>query len=104
MFLHFACIIILNGQQIQSTSKDEEVVLFSDRNLYIAGEHILFSAYLKADVKANQTEKTAVLYCELIGSDGNKIAGCKYLIKNSSAFGYLTIPSDITTGIIPDLK
>jgi hypothetical protein len=40
-----------------------------------------------------------VLYCELIAPDGNKIAGNKYLIKNSSAFGYLAIPKDIITGI-----
>jgi hypothetical protein len=99
MFLHFACHITLNGQQSRSSTKDEEVILFSDRNLYIAGEQIMFSAYLKTNVEANQTEKTGVLYCELIGSDGNKITGCKYLIKHSSAIGYLTIPGDITTGI-----
>jgi hypothetical protein len=98
MFLHFAGFLILNGQQSQSIMRGERVVLFSDRNLYIAGEQILFSACLQTEAEVNQTENSRVLYCELITPDGNKITGYKYLIKNSSAFGYLTIPKDITTG------
>jgi hypothetical protein len=99
MFLHYTGLLIINGQQSQSIMRGERVVLFSDRNLYIVGEKILFSACLQTEVEANQPENSRVLYCELITPEGNKIAGHKYLIKNSSAFGCLTIPKDITTGI-----
>jgi len=99
VFLHFTGFLILNGQQSQSKITGEKVVLFSDRTLYITGEQILFSAFLQSEVETNQAEMSRVLYCELIAPDGNKIAGNKYLIKNSSAFGYLAIPKDIITGI-----
>ena len=99
VFLHFTCLLILNGQQYQSKITNEKVILFSDRTLYITGEQILFSAFLQSEVEMNQAEMSRVLYCELIAPDGNKITGNKYLIKNSSAFGYLVIPKDIITGI-----
>jgi hypothetical protein len=99
VFLHFTCLLILNGQQYQSKITNEKVILFSDRTLYITGELILFSAFLQSEVEMNQAEMSRVLYCELIAPDGNKITGNKYLIKNSSAFGYLVIPKDIITGI-----
>ena len=99
VFLHFTGLLILNGQQFQSKITDEKVILFSDRTLYITGEQILFSAFLQSEVEMNQAEMSSVLYCELIAPDGNKITGNKYLIKNSSAFGYLVIPKDIITGI-----
>jgi hypothetical protein len=99
VFLHFTGLLILNGQQYQSKITNEKVILFSDRTLYITGEQILFSAFLQSEVEMNQAEMSRVLYCELIAPDGNKITGNKYLIKNSSAFGYLVIPKDIITGI-----
>jgi hypothetical protein len=99
VFLHFTGLLILYGQQSQSKITGEKVTLFSDRTLYITGEQILFSALLQSEVETNQAEMSRVLYCELISPDGNKISGNKYLIKNSSAFGYLAIPKDIITGI-----
>jgi hypothetical protein len=99
VFLHFTSLLILYGQQSQSKITGEKVTLFSDRTLYITGEQILFSAFLQSEVETNQAEMSRVLYCELISPDGNKITGNKYLIKNSSAFGYLAIPKDIMTGI-----
>lgn len=99
VFLHFTGLLILNGQQYQSKITAEKVILFSDRTLYITGEQILFSALLESEIETNQSEMSHVLYCELISPDGNKITGNKYLIKNSSAFGYLAIPKDIITGI-----
>ena len=99
LFLHFTGLLILNGQQSQSKITGEKVVLFSDRTLYITGEQILFSASLQSEGETNQAEMSRVLYCELIAPDGSKIACNKYLIKNSSAFGYLAIPKDIITGV-----
>lgn len=99
LFLHIAGLLILNGQQSKPNQTHERVVLFSDRTLYVAGEQILFSAFIQSGADTNHAESSHVLYCELIAPDGNKITGNKYLIKSSSAFGYLAIPNDITTGI-----
>ena len=97
--LHIACPLILNGQQSKPVQTGERVVLFSDRTLYIAGEKILFSAFIKSKVETNQAESSRILYCELLTPDGNKIASDKFLITNYSSSGSLDIPNDITTGI-----
>jgi hypothetical protein len=90
--------IMLSGQQSQTIQSGERVVLFCDRTLYIAGEQILFSAFLQTRDESIKTELSRVLYCELITPDGSKIVGNKYLFENYSASGYLNIPNDITTG------
>ena len=90
---------VLNGQQSLTLQSGEKVVLFCDRTLYIAGEQILFSAFLQKGDVSNKADSSHVLYCELITPEGNKIVGNKYLIENSSVSGYLAMPNDITTGI-----
>lgn len=100
MLLHFVGLLILNGQQSQSIMTGERIILFSDRTLYIAGEPILFSAFIQIGDESNNAESgSRVLYCELITPDGIKIEGKKYMIENSSASGYLKIPGEITSGM-----
>jgi hypothetical protein len=98
LLLHFAGLLILNGQQSKPDQMGEKVVLFSDRTLYISGEQILFSAFIQLGNGIHHEELSRVLYCELITSNGNKITGNKYLINNFSASGCLTIPDYIITG------
>jgi hypothetical protein len=93
------CPLILNGQQDKPDQPGERVILFSDRTLYIAGEKILFSAFLQSGIKTNQIESSRILYCELVTPDGNKIVSDKFLIQDYSSSGNLKIPGDIITGI-----
>jgi hypothetical protein len=68
--------------------------LFTDRNMYIIGEVIRFSA-------VDPYEKDSadrVLYVELITSDGIRINGGKYLLGNGKAGGCLEIPEDLFSG------
>lgn len=90
--------VALYGQRGISIQPGERVILFSDRTLYIAGENILFSAFLQSLDGLDKYELSRVLYCELITPDGNKINGNKYLIENAFTCGYLSIPGDIITG------
>jgi hypothetical protein len=90
---------ISNCQQTRFVQTGESVELFSDRNLYIAGEEVLFSAYIQPADGQNNSEYSSVLYCEIVTPGGDRIAGNKYLIENSSASGSITIPGDIITGI-----
>jgi hypothetical protein len=87
------------GTVIQVNSLDtirESVFLFTDRNLYITGEKILFSAIV-SDADPDES-KSRILYCEIITPDGNKITGGKYLITNSGSSGELPIPQDLISG------
>jgi hypothetical protein len=90
--------IALEGQQSIPFQTEERVILFSDRTLYVAGEQILFSAFIISGNEIQNEELSRILYCELITPEGDKIASSKYLIENSSASGYLTIPDYILTG------
>jgi hypothetical protein len=99
LVLLLAGIFTLKAQEGKASPAGERVELFTDRTLYIAGEKILFSAYVQSEKVTEQPELSRVIYCELITPDGNKISGNKYLINSFYAFGYLAIPEDITTGI-----
>jgi len=90
--------VIINGRQSLTIQSGERVVLFCDRTLYIAGEQILFSAFLQTEEISDQTRSSRVLNCELITSDGNQIAGNKYLFKDSYVSGHFNISNDIITG------
>lgn len=89
----------LSGQQIPAIQQGERVIIICDRNLYIAGERLFFSAFLQTADGSAKTDPGRVLYCEIISPDGNKITGDKYLIENSRASGSIAIPVDIITGI-----
>jgi len=73
----------------------ENVILNSDRNTYITGEIIQFSAL----VSNNQQELLSqIIYIELITPKGKQIKGVKYKIKESVVCGQLNIPSNIYNG------
>lgn len=88
-----------NGRQIQTNTPGERVILFCDRTLYIAGEQLLFSAFLQTGDQSAENEPSNVLYCELITPDGIKITSNKYLLEDSYASGSIEIPNDVLTGI-----
>jgi hypothetical protein len=90
--------LVINGQQNKPGRTGERIVLFCDRSLYIAGEKILFSAFLQSGEVSDKTGSSRILYCELITPDGAKITGNKFLFKNFNASGYLDIADDILTG------
>lgn len=98
LVLNFTHLLILNGNQNDSIQTGERVVLFSDHTLYAAGEKILFSAFIQTNVGINIVDSSRVLYVEIISPEGDKIAGNKFLIRNSFTFGYITIPGDLITG------
>lgn len=98
LLLNVALLTMANGQQLQQVNSGERIALFTDRTIYVAGEQILFSAFLQSGIKGNQIDSSRVMYCEIIAPDGTRIAGNKYVIEDFSSNGYLSIPDDITTG------
>ena len=71
----------------------EKVRLFTDRNLYAAGEEIFFSA----DLAVNDSRES-VIYVELITPEGDKIKSGKFKSEKGIASGCLAIPEDLFTG------
>lgn len=106
--------------QMNISSFQEKIELFTDRTLYIAGEKIQFAAYLFPngsnynisfsnvnniddfnDVikNMNKIKLSNVIYAELITPDGEKIAEGKFLVENSYSSGCFDIPKDILNGM-----
>jgi hypothetical protein len=71
----------------------ENIQLFTDRNLYIAGEEIFFSAAL-----AVEDSGESVIYVELITPEGDKIKSGKFKTGKGITSGCLAIPEDLLTG------
>jgi hypothetical protein len=95
----FQCILLFSMsaycQGVSSTSRRESVILFTDRNMYITGEEIMFSAIVSNE---SDSTSTLILYCELVTPDGRKIIGGKFHLNNSKTSGSLNIPENLLTG------
>jgi hypothetical protein len=72
----------------------EKIQLFTDRNLYVTGEEIFFSAAL-----AVKDSGESVIYVELITPMGDKIKSGKFKSEKGITSGCLAIPEDLFTGI-----
>ncbi len=72
----------------------EKIQLFTDRNLYVTGEEIFFSAAL-----AVKDSGESVIYVELITPAGDKIKSGKFKSEKGITSGCLAIPEDLFTGI-----
>jgi hypothetical protein len=78
----------------KSFAKNDIIILFTDRTLYISGETIQFGTHVSNEVG----EISKILYVELIDPLGNRISSGKYFIEGKKSFGNLTIPIDILSG------
>jgi hypothetical protein len=76
----------------------DNVILFTDRALYITGEQVRFYATVWNGNNLDKPVQSQILYCEIITPDGNKISGNKFLIIQSSVGGCIEIPGNILTG------
>lgn len=96
--LQYSTLFMLESQQSGSYQDNEKVLFFSDRNLYVTGEQILFSAFIQHENKNEGTGTSSVLYCELITDAGNKITSEKFLTNDCTVSGQLKIPEYLLTG------
>lgn len=88
--------ITLKGQLINNLPVSERLQLFTDRNLYIAGEKVYFSVF--STKKQELPKPSLVLYAEIISPEGKRLSGSKFLLKDGVANGYLMIPKDNISG------
>jgi hypothetical protein len=89
----------LKSQDLFINAGGERIQVCTDRTMYVSGEKVYFSAVIY-NIKNHYAEEfSRIFYCELITSDGKKIAGRKYLLQNSCGQGCLTIPEGTISGI-----
>ncbi|MEI6683015.1 MAG: hypothetical protein WCO44_10325 [Bacteroidota bacterium] len=89
----------LMSQQLAAIGSGERVEACIDRNMYVAGENILFSALVFNVKNPSADEISRTLYCELIAPDGKKIASRKYGLLHFSACGAFPVPEEAASGI-----
>lgn len=77
----------------------ENVLVYTDRNLYTVNESIRFTAMLQSGEKAYRGLGSSVLYLELVNSAGNAVARGKYPILENRTSGQLNLPSSLPTGL-----
>ena len=76
---------------------DERVLLKTDRELYLCGENICFTAFTYENRWMQPVSLSSVLYVELYSQDLSVISKGKFLIKNGKSYGSILIPRTIST-------
>jgi hypothetical protein len=75
---------------------EETIVLNTDRDLYLSGEKIWFSAHCFFQNLKDEDEISKVLYVELTNEESN--LKHKFAIKNGLSAGSILIPTDLKSG------
>lgn len=96
--IHF----LLNGQtnDMPKSFKSlpfENINLHTDRDLYLSGETIWFSA--EVSIENNLEPLSQIIYIELFNTDQKSIISKKYRIKEGHAEGALDIPSEFLSDV-----
>ncbi len=79
-----------------SDSSNEYVILHTDRDLYLSGESLLFSAEVLN--RSHGKEYSKVLYMDLFSNEVNKVWSGKYDVIDRSSSGVIEIPEHLSTG------
>ena len=100
LFFLFGIHLFSNGQSTNLTDTNalpfEQINLVTDRDLYLSGEAIWFSATVQ--INAKQESYSQIIYLELFNADQKSIVRGKYRIKQGYAQGILNIPSEFLSG------
>jgi len=99
LFLLISVTTGLRSQEIFHDAGGERIRVFTDRTTYIAGEEILFSAFVCNGNNLLNEDFSRIFYGELITPDGFKIAGGKYPLQQFAGWGSLKIPDETISGI-----
>lgn len=92
--------LFAGNEPVISGNNSESVLVITDRDLYIAGEPILFSAEYFINGSKSISQLSNILYVELISVTGNQsLLQKKYKIENHFVAGVLNIPADVASGV-----
>ncbi len=87
---------LVEGKTLSSSNlkTNDKVYFFVDRNLFVAGESILFSSY----VDNSSDLRSSVLYVEIISQEGLSFYSSKFKISGQKAHGSIYLPAHMPTG------
>lgn len=86
----------LNRQFVNQV--EEQVVCFTDRNLYLSGEQIWFSSMVMINDKIEEVNLSNILFAELFDRNTKRMASAKFLIEENRCSGSLQIPPETLSG------
>ncbi len=105
VFLFFICVPQINAQieaKIDSGlqwyfkhSPQEKIYVHTDKDQYIAGQHIWFSIY--AIALGKPTEISKIIYLQLVGRNERILAQVKLPLDKGKSYGDLILPDSIPT-------
>ncbi len=106
LYIIFLFIPILAFGQISSdkinkqfaNQVNEQVVCFTDRNLYLSGEQIWFSSLVLINNNIGNHYLSEILFVELFDRNTKRIASAKFLIEENRCYGSLQIPPETLSG------
>lgn len=76
----------------------EEIILHTDRTLYVSGDNVWFNAEYMVNGQKSETKISKVLYVELFNPKLETVVQKKFKIQNYSVKGMLEIPEGAPTG------
>ncbi len=76
----------------------EDIYLHTDRETYIAGEYLWFSAYLFDRQSLTLSNKSSFAYIELLGPDNQPVSQTRIRLENGSGGGGLRLPDSLGAG------
>lgn len=77
----------------------EEVIGFTDRNLYLSGDNLWFSAFILINGTTESDQLSDVLYVDLIDADEKVVTSAKYEIHGAKCKGKFGIPAETSSGV-----
>ncbi len=93
--------IVVSAQNIfeKNTDSYEDIVLFTDRDLYLSGERIWFNATCTSNSKFSNETVSKVTYFELFNDEKKPVIQKKIRIIKGKSSSYIQIPENIETGV-----
>jgi len=95
---HFPDLVREKLSEYQLTDHPEKVYVHTDKPYYLLNESIWFTGYLVNGITNTQSDKSAVLYVELINDKDVVLAKKKLLIEKVSVAGDFKIPKNWKQG------
>jgi hypothetical protein len=100
LILYLACMIPATAREVTDSIVPfrEKLMLQTDRNLYIHGDRVWFSAQYFLNGRVRQGQISKIMYLELLNDEMEPVVRKKYRLNNGRAHGAFKIPGDVYTG------
>ncbi|HKL38744.1 MAG TPA: hypothetical protein VJ876_07585, partial [Bacteroidales bacterium] len=102
LILHVACLMPAKAQVGETFGFSgpfrEKLILQTDRNLYINGDSVWFSAQYFLNSKVHKGQISNIMYLELLNDELEPLVQKKIRIHNGRADGSFKIPGEVYTG------